>query len=83
MLPILSSLFIHVDERVFPKTLYTMIIIHLLSIMQRSLPFVIKKFTDQGFTDNVCYFFWLLKRNVKIIRLFLMKQYDKFVGILV
>ncbi|OJG94817.1 hypothetical protein RV17_GL002484 [Enterococcus thailandicus] len=51
--------------------------------MQRSLPFVIKKFTDQGFTDNACYFFWLLKRNVKIIRLFLMKQYDKSVGILV
>lgn len=60
-----------------------MIIIHLLSIMQRSLPFVIKKFTDQGFTDNVCYFLYLLKRNVEIIRLFLMKQYDKSVGILV
>ena len=34
LLPILSSLFIHVDERVFPKTLYNVIIVHLLSLLQ-------------------------------------------------
>lgn len=31
---ILSCLLIHVDERVFPKTLYNVIIVHLLSLLQ-------------------------------------------------
>ena len=31
---ILSCLLIHVDERVFPKTLYKVIIVHLLSLLQ-------------------------------------------------
>ncbi|RCN69014.1 hypothetical protein B1149_05950 [Enterococcus faecium] len=29
-----SCLLIHVDERVFPKTLYKVIIVHLLSLLQ-------------------------------------------------
>ena len=49
---ILSCLLIHVDERVFPKTLYNVIIVHLLSLLQWSLPDITKLSKNIPFSNR-------------------------------